>query len=96
MSSSAWSVEASVAVIEGGPINPLSATSVGAPPQAAMAATLVIAVVAVTVITLVEIDRKNGGLIMWSRALFETQNRPVRGDRLARNNANCGNASSRG
>jgi hypothetical protein len=58
ISSSAWSVDASVAVIDGGPINPLRATSVGAPPQAAMAATLVIAVAAETVITLVETDRK--------------------------------------
>lgn len=58
MSSSAWSVEASVAVIDGGPINPPSATSVGAPPQAAIAATLVIAVAAVKVIALVEKERK--------------------------------------
>jgi hypothetical protein len=34
-------VDASVAVIEGGPIRPPSAARVGAPPQAASAATLV-------------------------------------------------------
>jgi hypothetical protein len=90
MSSSAWSVDASVAVIDGGPIRPLSATRVGAPPQAAIAATLVIAVAAEKVIALVDNERKWGALIISNRAV-ETFDRPVQGDRLAQNNANSGN-----